>query len=520
MPANHRISRTLIEDLLRRITLAAETEASSILHAPFDGNPICDVPGGTRVDVEAALERARKAQARWAQTPVRVRADLMRRLHDLVFAHREELLDLVVLETGKARKHAFEEVADCALVARYYGYHGEKVLRPQKRRGVFPVLTSTHVLHQPIGVVGIITPWNYPLTLPLTDALPALLAGNAVVVKPATLTPLSALYVKKLYEEAGLPPDLFQVVTGSGKKAGQPLIELADYILFTGSTAVGGQVAKQAGERLIGCSMELGGKNPGLILPDADVKRTVDSALRACFASTGQLCVSVERLFVHQSLYEPFLAAFSKRVKALKLAPSFDYSVEIGSLISQEQLDVVIEHVDQALKKGATVVAGGKPRPDLGPYFFEPTILTGVTPEMKVFSQETFGPVVSVYPYRDLNEAIERANDTAYGLSAAVWTRNITEGRRVAAKLHAGSVSINEGYGAFWGSTDAPMGGFKQSGLGRRHGPEGLLKFTEPQTVSVQYLLGLGAPKGLSERAWANVLTLALKALKRIPGVR
>jgi succinate-semialdehyde dehydrogenase/glutarate-semialdehyde dehydrogenase len=442
------------------------------------------------------------------------------RFHDLLLAHREEILDVLQLEGGKARRYAFEELLDTANVARYYGNIAPRVLRPRRRQGAFPLLTRTWEHHPPRGLAGFIAPWNYPLTLGITDAMPALAAGNAVLIKPDLQTPFSTLLAVELLEEAGLPRDLAHVVTGEGAELGPALIREVDSLTFTGSTTTGRLVARQAGERLIDASMELGGKNALIVLDDADLERAVPGAVNACFSNAGQLCISAERLYVHERLYDTFVPQFVRATKALKLGAALDYTADIGSLVSQKQLDASVRHVSEATAKGARVLAGGRVRPDIGPYFYEPTILEGVTPEMAVCADETFGPVVSLYRFATEDEAIAKANDSPYGLSASVWTRNVRRGHRIAMKLQAGTVNVNEGYAAGFGSVDAPMGGFKNSGVGRRHGEQGLLKYTEAQTVAIQRLLPIGAPPFVSQERYARAMIAALKLLRRLPGIK
>ena len=320
---------------------------------------------------------------------------------------REELLDLLQLEGGKARAHAFEEFLDVAMVARYYARTAERHLRVRRRRGAFPVLTAAWEQHHPVGLVGIITPWNYPITLSISDAVPAIAAGNGVVIKADSQTPFGALWGAAMLEEAGLPAGLVQVVTGSGSELGPGLIENVNYVMFTGSTEVGRGVASQAAERLIPASMELGGKNAMIVLDDADMGRAVEGGERAMFSNAGQLCISIERLYLHESIADEFIRRFIERMGSMRLGADLDYEADMGSLISQDQLDTVREHLDDALEKGATVLSGGSARPDLGPYFHEPTLLADVAEDMTLYAEETFGPVVAVSRFSAEDEAVE-----------------------------------------------------------------------------------------------------------------
>ncbi|WP_327087632.1 succinic semialdehyde dehydrogenase [Nonomuraea sp. NBC_01738] len=491
--------------------------ATRQITAPFTGEPLAelDISGGD--EVRAAYDRARQAQARWAKLPVTERVKPFLRLHDAILNRRDEILDIVQNETGKARKHAFEEVLDVAGCALHYARRAPGLLAPKGRRGIFPVATQVSEVRQPKGVVALITPWNYPLSLGVTDAIPALLAGNALVHKPDTQTALSTLWTIDLLVELGMPREIWQVVLGDPADVGDALLDGADYVAFTGSTRGGRKIAEEAAKRLIGCSLELGGKNPMIVLDDADLDVAVQGAIRACFTNAGQLCLSIERLYVHESLFAEFSGRLVKQARNLKLGAGFDWSVQMGSLTSQRQLDTVSAHVDDAVAKGATLLTGGKARPDLGPYFYEPTVLSGVTDEMELCRNETFGPVVALYPFSADDEAVTRANDTIYGLNASVWSGNASRARALATRLRAGTVNINEGYGSAYASYDAPMGGMKASGLGRRHGPEGLLRYTEAQTIASQATwLGFEAPLGLSNETWADVLSTTLKTMRRL----
>ncbi|NUS01074.1 MAG: succinate-semialdehyde dehydrogenase (NADP(+)) [Nonomuraea sp.] len=485
--------------------------------APFTGEPLAELPISTADDVRLAYERARAAQAEWAARPAAARARPFLLLHDAILDRRDEILDIVQNETGKARKHAFEEVLDVAGCSLYHARRAPGLLAPRGRKGIFPGATRVAELRQPKGVVALISPWNYPLSLGVTDAVPALLAGNALVHKPDTQTAMSTLWTIDLLAELGMPREIWQVVLGEPAEIGDALLDDADYVAFTGSTRGGRKIAEEAAKRLIGCSLELGGKNPMVVLDDADVALAVQGAIRACFTNAGQLCLSIERLYVHASVFDDFAARLVKQVGNLKLGAGHDWSVQMGSLTSRRQLDAVSAHVDDAVAKGATVLTGGKARPDLGPLFYEPTVLTGVREDMDLCRNETFGPVVALYPFTSDEEAAELANDTVYGLNASVWTSSLPRGRALAARIKAGTVNINEGYGSAYASYDAPMGGMKSSGLGRRHGAEGLLRYTESKTVASQASwLGFEPPFDLTYETWANVLTGTLKTMRRL----
>ncbi|MFC5727638.1 MULTISPECIES: succinic semialdehyde dehydrogenase [Nocardioides] len=513
-----RASYALEPELVARLTdrVLATTGTTTQVNSPIDGAPLANIPQSSVEDVAEAFRRARVAQAAWARVPLEERAQILHRLHDIVLDRQDEIIDLIQLESGKARKHAFDEPIHIALTARYYARTAHRHLASERRPGVIPVLTRVEVNRVPKGVVGIISPWNYPFTMALCDGLPALLAGNAVVAKPDAQTMLSALLGARLLEEAGFPRDLWQVVAGPGREIGTPMIERADYICFTGSTATGKLIAKQAAERLIGCSLELGGKNPILVLRDADVERAAEGAVRACFSNAGQLCVSTERMFVADQVYDRFVERFVARTKAMTLGATLSWEADMGTLISADQLETVQAHVDDAVARGARVLAGGHARPDLAPYFFEPTILEGVTPEMTCFGNETFGPVISLYRFHDEADAIARANDGEYGLNAAIYTRDGERGRVIARQIKCGTVNVNEAFGATFASIDAPMGGMRESGMGRRQGSEGIHRYTETQSVATQRLMRLAPTLGMSEETYAKAMTMSLRLMDKL----
>jgi succinate-semialdehyde dehydrogenase/glutarate-semialdehyde dehydrogenase len=484
--------------------------------SPLNGQPIAHIPQSSTGDVAEAYDRARRAQASWARTSIDDRAAMLLRLHDLVLDRQDEIIDLIVLESGKARKHAFDEPIHIALTARYYARTAHDHLDTQRKLGIVPGLTRVEVNRLPKGVVGIISPWNYPFTMALCDGLPALLAGNTVVTKPDAQTMLSALLGAQLIAEAGFPEGVWNVVAGEGRVIGPPMIERSDHISFTGSTATGKLIAKQCADRLIGASLELGGKNPMLILRDANIEKAAEGAVRASFSNAGQLCVSTERMFVADQIYDRFVERLVARTEAMTLGASMEWGVDMGSLISQSQLEIVQAHVDDAVAKGARVLAGGRARPDLGPFFFEPTILEGVSPDMSCFGDETFGPVIALYRFHDEADAVARANAGEYGLNASIYTQDGDRGRAIAREIKCGTVNINEGFGAAFGSIDSPMGGMRQSGMGRRQGSEGIHRYTESQSVATQRGMRLAPMFGMSDEVFAKVTTAQLRLLKKL----
>ena len=520
-PAGARTAADVVTpELVRRLTEGVAASGTTVGHTPATGEVLAELPASTPEsaadDVAAAFERARTAQRAWARVPVRRRADILLRFHDLVLRRQEEVLDLVQLETGKARLHAHEEVQAVAIAARYYGRKAPGLLRPKRHTGAIPVLTKVTEVRHPRGVVGQIAPWNYPFELSVGDALPAFVAGNAVVMKPDTETALTALWARRLLIEAGLPEAVWQVVLGEGSVVGPEVVDRGDFVSFTGSTATGRGVAQRAAARLVGSSLELGGKNAMLVLEDADLDKAAAGAVRGAFSSAGQLCISIERLYVHEKVADAFLERFLPRVRAMRLGSALAYGAEMGSLAGERQLATVERHVGEAVEKGAGVLAGGRARPDIGPHFYEPTVLGGVEPAMSLCCEETFGPVVSVYRFSDEEEAIEAANSTPYGLNASVWSNAGRRARDVAARLHAGTVNVNEGYAAAYGSAQAPMGGMGDSGLGRRHGVDGLMKYTEPQTVAHQRMVPMAPSFGMDDAQYAAFMSRSLRALKAL----
>nr|WP_194236278.1 succinic semialdehyde dehydrogenase [Streptomyces acidicola] len=510
------VADVVTPELVAQLTKGVAGSGRTANHTPFTGEKLADLPESTPEDVGHAYEQARSAQAVWAQRPIRERAAVLLRFHDLVLERQAEVLDLIQLETGKARLHAHEEIQAVAVAARHYGRKAASYLKPKRHAGAMPTLTRVTELRHPRGVIGQIAPWNYPLELSVGDAIPAFVAGNAVVMKPDTETALTALWARDLLIEAGLPAEVFQVVIGDGPVVGPEVVRHADYVSFTGSTRTGREVAQGAAARLVGVSLELGGKNAMLVLQDADIEKAAAGAVRACFSSAGQLCISIERLYVHESIADAFVKRFAARTRAMRLGTSLAYGADMGSLVGERQLETVTRHVEEAVAKGAKVLAGGVARPDIGPYFYEPTILEGVEAPMAVCAEETFGPVVSVYRFKDEDEAVELANSTAYGLNSSVWTQDGRRGREVASRLRTGTVNVNEGYASAYGSVQSPMGGMKDSGLGRRHGSEGILKYTEAQTIAQQRVLPMAPALGMDDEKYAAFMSRSLRVMKAL----
>jgi acyl-CoA reductase-like NAD-dependent aldehyde dehydrogenase len=506
------MSDTSIANLIKHLGVTATNVA---VIKPKTGNTIYELPQQSAEQVADAVKAARLAQVPWAQTPAKERAAWLYALHDLILEEQDKLMDIVQLETGKARAHAYEEVAGGLGAARYYAKVGPKALRSKKTVAGVPVLTKTWVNHVPVGVVGVITPWNYPLALCLLDVLPALMAGNAVVQKSDNQTTLTALFSRHLAIRAGLDPALWTVVAGDGATVGNALTDSADYIAFTGSAKTGAQVGARAAARLIPFSLELGGKNPMIILDSAKLDFAAETLIGGAFGSAGQLCVSIERAYIPNHLKDEFLAVLKEKVESLKLGNSNDFSMDIGTLTGANQLARVQGFVADATSKGANVITGGHPLADLGPYYYAPTIVTGVTSNMNMFDGEVFGPVVAVFGYDNIKEDITLANDTTEGLNASV-VGNKREAAQVASQIMAGTVNINEGFRATFASLDSPMGGMKQSGHGRRNGVEGLLKYTEAQTIGIHQGL-LNFPwRGNQYNRMAPLLNLLSKILRRL----
>lgn len=453
------------------------------VRSPATGDKLADVPITSAEEVRLAVEHARAAQLRWAQKSFDERADLLYRYRDLLIDNQEKIADLVTGETGKPRSEVYgNELFYLYDAIGFWAKNAAKYLKPENIRPHLLKSKKVVSIYSPIGVVGIIGPWNFPLVLTIGDALPALMAGNAVVIKPSDLTPLAALFAAELAEKAGWPEKLLQVIPGYGDTA-EALIDRVDMISFTGSVATGKKVMRQAAERLIPVALELGGKDAMIVLKDADLDRAAGACVWGALMNSGQVCTSIERVYVEEAVYYGFVDRVLERVKKLRQGPSAEL-VELGSMTSAAQLGKVEAQVRDALAKGAKVLHGGQRNPRLSGYYYEPTVLIDVDHRMDIMRDETFGPVIPIMKVRDAEEAIRLANDSPYGLDGSVFTRDRERGRLIAESIEAGSVCINDGLVNFV-ITEAPMGGIKESGIGRRHGMEGIRKYARQKTLVI-----------------------------------
>ena len=451
---------------------------------PATGETVAEVPVTT--DVAAMVARAREAQRGWEALGYEGRGRILKRAQKWVLEHAEEVADTIVSETGKAREDALlVEVAYGANALGFWPKKAPKWLADEKVRSANPIVLGRKLVvrYRPVGVVGVIGPWNYPLVNSVGDAIPALAAGNAVVVKPSEVTPLTSLLFARALRESGLPDDVFQVAIGTGE-TGAELIDHVDMVMFTGSTRTGRKVMERAAQTLTPVSLELGGKDPMIVLADADLDRAANAAVYYSMQNGGQTCISIERVYVEAPVYDEFLAKVTQKAKALRQGPPQGAgSIDVGAMTFPPQLDIVERHVREARDAGARVVAGGHKRVGMG-RFFEPTVLTDVDHSMAAMTEETFGPTLPVMKVDDAEEALRLANDSPYGLGAAVFTKNLARGEALARRIDAGAVCVNDAAVNYL-ALELPMGGWKESGLGVRHGPAGLRKYTRQQALLV-----------------------------------
>jgi acyl-CoA reductase-like NAD-dependent aldehyde dehydrogenase len=454
---------------------------------PATGEIVKTLPVTTPDEVAAAVAKARAAQPAWEELGFEGRGKILRRAQKWLVDNSDRVIETIVSETGKAWEDA--QLAELGYGAHAFGFWAKRApeyLADQKVKSTSPFILGRKLVirYRPVGVVGIIGPWNYPLTNSFGDAIPALAAGNAVVLKPSEVTPLTSILMAECMRECGLPDGIYQAVPGYGE-TGAALIDHVDMVMFTGSTRTGKKVAMRAAERLIPVSLELGGKDAMIVLDDAELERAANAAVHYSMQNAGQTCISTERAYVDESVYDEFVAKVTEKVRALRQGnpQGGPGSVDLGAIIFPPQLDIIESHVKDAQEKGATITVGGHVKRDGGLYF-EPTILTDVDHSMTCMTEETFGPTLPIMKVSGDEEAIRLANDSLYGLAASVWGSDIARAERVARQIEAGVVTVNDAQINYL-ATELPMGGWKTSGLGYRHGPGGIQKFCRQQSILV-----------------------------------
>jgi acyl-CoA reductase-like NAD-dependent aldehyde dehydrogenase len=471
-------------------TIEQPTSTETIdVENPATGEVIRSLPVTTPDDVKALAERARAAQPAWEALGFDGRGRVLRRMQKWVVDNGERVIQSIVDETGKTYEDAaVVELAYGAGALGFWAKHAPDYLADEKVRTSNPFVLGRKLVvrYRPVGVVGVIGPWNYPLTNSFGDAIPALAAGNAVLLKPSEVTPLTSMVLAEGFRECGMPEHVLQIAIG-GAETGTALIDAVDFVMFTGSTATGKKVMARAAETLTGVALELGGKDPMIVLADADIERAANAATYYSMQNGGQTCVSVERVYVEAPIYERFVDAVTERVQALRQgAPSGPASVEVGAMTFPPQLDIVSRHVEQAREAGARITTGGHVREGAG-RFFEPTVLADVDHTMTAMTEETFGPTVPIMKVADAEEAIRLANDSQYGLGASVWTKDRARGEQIARRIESGYACVNDANVNYF-AYELPMGGWKDSGLGVRHGAAGIRKYTRQQAILVTRL--------------------------------
>jgi acyl-CoA reductase-like NAD-dependent aldehyde dehydrogenase len=461
----------------------SKTPSTIAVEDPARGTTIASPPVIGRAAVQALTARARAAQAGWWAAGFRGRAAVLRELRRRLLREDERIIKTICAETGKPYDDALWELSVAVENLTFWTRHAERYLADEKvpARSLLTIGKRVRVRYEPLGLVGVIGPWNYPLVNAFCDCVPPLMAGNAVILKPSEVTPLTSLLMAELLADCGLPDGVFSVATG-GAATGEAVVDAADSVMFTGSPRTGRAVMERAMQTMTPVALELGGKDAMIVCADADLDRAANGAAYYGLLNAGQICVSVERVYVEAPVHDEFVAKLVANVRTLRQGPpAGPGAVDVGAITFPPQIDIVEEHVHDAVEKGACVEVGGRRRSGQG-RFYQPTVLTGVTHEMRCMREETYGPTIPVMRVADVDEAVRLANDSDYGLQASVWTRDLDKGEAIARRIEAGAVCINDAMTnnlAF----GAPMGGWKGSGVGHRNGAGGIRKYCRAQTV-------------------------------------
>jgi acyl-CoA reductase-like NAD-dependent aldehyde dehydrogenase len=470
--------------------------------------PLGEVEVAGSQEVRAAVEQGRKAQPEWAALAFEERGRYLERAIRVLLERQDAFVDSIVAETGKPRAEALAtEVMTACDALQFYAKRAKRILADRHLPLHLLKTKKLKIVHRPLGVVGIITPWNFPFILSLNPTAQALMAGNAVVLKPSEVTPYSGQLVEELFSAVGLPEGVLSVVLGDGETGAALLESGVDKISFTGSVATGRRVAETCGRRLVPCTLELGGKDPMIVCADADLDRAARGAVFGAFSNSGQVCTSTERVYVADEVADEFTRKVVKETSALRQGADGEF--DVGAIIRPEQLDVIEDHLRDAVAKGARVMAGGRRNPDYDGYFFEPTVLTDVTHDMRVMRDETFGPILPIMRVRSEEEALSLANDSAYGLNASVWTRNKRRGTQLAKAIESGCAVVNDCM-VTYGVTESPFGGVKESGIGRVNGELGLKGFCNTRSILIDRM---GAS---TEPTWFPYTARKTNLLKRV----
>lgn len=479
------------QDVAAPASTATPSAGETVSYNPATGEEVSRVPNTDLSTMPEVFARARAAQKDWAARSFAERKKYVLRMRDYIVEHAEELASTISRENGKSRMDALAtEVVPAALAADWYAKHAEEALAPQKLpMGSILFINKRNVLERvPLGVVGIISPWNYPFSIPFGEVVMGLMAGNAIVLKVAAATIGVGVAIDEIVRAGELPEGLFHHVVGSGGRVAKAMFDnRVDKVFFTGSVATGKTLMKAASDTLTPLSLELGGKDPMIVLADADLERAANGAAWAGYQNAGQSCGGVERIYVHESVYDQFVNLLADKTRAMRHGPDVDFDVDMGAMTTEEQLATVKKHVDSAVAAGARIVAQSKPTDGDRGFFYPATLMVDVDHSMELMCEETFGPVLPVMKFQTVDEAIELANDSTMALTSSVWTKNLALGKEIARKLESGATTINDHLYTH-GQSETPWGGWKESGIGRTHSALGLHEMTHPKLINWELL--------------------------------